>query len=127
MNITINKTFYTCSAESLFLRYKKIFRKAVKIGGFLQCSVHIFLGHDAYFWKINLRILWNHIMKGFQVKHAHCNSIIISKTFSFESSKWLLGLFLADSKIMYFWQVLESIRQAYDKAPCPAVLTCKGI
>ena len=47
MNSTINKTFYTCSTESPFLRYKKIFKKAVKIGGLLQCSVHIFLRHDA--------------------------------------------------------------------------------
>ena len=34
---------------SLFLRYKKISKKAVKTGGFLQCSVHIFLGHDGCF------------------------------------------------------------------------------
>ena len=31
----INKTFYTCSAESLFLR-NKISKKAVKLGSFLQ-------------------------------------------------------------------------------------------
>ena len=49
MNSTINKTFYTCSTESLLQRYKKISKKAVKIGGFLQCSVHVFLGHDASF------------------------------------------------------------------------------
>ena len=49
MNSAINKTFNTCSTESLFLRYKKIFKVAVKIGGFLQCSVHTFLGHDDYF------------------------------------------------------------------------------
>ena len=42
----IKKTFYACSMESLFLRYKKISKKAVKLGSFLQCSVHIFLGHD---------------------------------------------------------------------------------
>ena len=34
--------FHTCSTESLFLRYKKV-------SDFLQCSVHIFLGHDGYF------------------------------------------------------------------------------
>ena len=34
MNSTINKTFYTCSTESLFLRYKKISKKAVKLGSF---------------------------------------------------------------------------------------------
>ena len=42
MNSTINKTFYICSTESLFSRYKKISKKAVERGGFLQCSLHIF-------------------------------------------------------------------------------------
>ena len=45
MNSTINKTFYTCFTESLFLKYNKVSKNAVEIGGFLQCSVHIFLGH----------------------------------------------------------------------------------
>ena len=54
MKSIINKTSYTCPKESLFLRYKKISKKAVKLGGFLQCSVYIFLGHDGCFWKINL-------------------------------------------------------------------------
>ena len=49
MNNTVKKTFYTCSTESLFLRYKKISKKAIKLGSFLQCSVHIFLGHDGCF------------------------------------------------------------------------------
>ena len=49
MNCKINKTFYICCTESLFLRYKKISKIAVKIGSFLQCSVHIFLGLDACF------------------------------------------------------------------------------
>ena len=57
MNSAINKTFYTCSTESLFLRYKKISKKTVKFGSFLHCSVHVFLGHDCCFRKINLRIL----------------------------------------------------------------------
>ena len=84
---TINKTFCTCSTESLFLRYKKISKKAVKLGSFLQCSVHIFLGHDGCFWKIYLRILWNHIMKNIHVKHGQCDSIIFPQKFSFESTK----------------------------------------
>ena len=33
MNGTINKTFYTCT-EFMFLRYKKIFKKALKLGSF---------------------------------------------------------------------------------------------
>ena len=45
----INKTFYACSTESLFLKYKKILEKAVKLGSFLQCSVHLFLGNDGCF------------------------------------------------------------------------------
>ena len=49
LTLIINKTFYACSIESLFLRYEKFFKKAVKVGGFLQCSVHIFLGHDGCF------------------------------------------------------------------------------
>ena len=35
MNSTIYKTFCTCSTESLFLRYRKISKKAVKLGSFL--------------------------------------------------------------------------------------------
>ena len=55
-------------------------KKAVKLGSFLQCSVHIFLGHDGL--RINLKLLWNHIMKNFQVKHGQCDSIIFLKIFS---------------------------------------------
>ena len=62
INSTYNKNFYKCSTELLFLSYKTICKKAVKLGSFLQCSVNIFLQHDGCFWKINLRILWNHIM-----------------------------------------------------------------
>ena len=50
MNSTISKTFYTCSTEALFIRYKKIFKKTVKLdGSFLQYSVHIFVGYDDCF------------------------------------------------------------------------------
>ena len=59
-NGTISKTFHTYSTESLFLRYKKICKKAVKLGSFLQCLVHIFLGHNGFLWKLNLRILRKH-------------------------------------------------------------------
>ena len=37
----INKAFYACSTEPLFLSYKKTSKKAVKIGGFPQCSAHV--------------------------------------------------------------------------------------
>ena len=55
MNKTISKTFCTCSTKSLFLRCNKISKKAVMLGSFLQCSVHIFLGHDGWvfgFWYV---------------------------------------------------------------------------
>ena len=48
MNSTINKTFYTCSTESMLLRCDKIPEKAVKLGSFLQFSLHIFIRHDGY-------------------------------------------------------------------------------
>ena len=38
MNSRINKTFYTCSTELWFLRYRKISKKAVKIGGFIYAQ-----------------------------------------------------------------------------------------
>ena len=68
MNSTITKTFRRCLEELLFLRYEKIPKKAVKLDSFLQCSVHIFLGHDDCVWKINLRFLSIHIMKNFPCK-----------------------------------------------------------
>ena len=61
--------------------------------------------------RLNLRILWNH-MKKFHVKHGQCDSIIFLKTFSLESSKWLISnLGLAGSRILYFWQDLKSIHK----------------
>ena len=82
INDTINKTFYTCFTDLLFLMYEKIFKKAVKLGSFIQCSVHMFLRLIRDFWKISLRILWNHILKDFKVKQGQCDSIS-PKTFSF--------------------------------------------
>ena len=82
---------FTLVTESLFLRYKKISKKAVKLGSFLQYSVHLFLRHDDCFWKTNLRILWNHIMKDFRVKHGQSGSVIFPKT----SSYWTFDLLAA--------------------------------
>ena len=82
INDTINKTFYTCFTDLLFWMYEKIFKKAVKLGSFIQCSVHMFLRLIRDFWKISLRILWNHILKDFKVKQGQCDSIF-PKTFSF--------------------------------------------
>ena len=114
MNSTINKTFYTCSTESMFLRYKKISKKALKIGGFLQCWIHIFLGHDGCFWKIDLRILWNNVMKNFQVKHGQCESIIFPKT-------------LTDFFIFYGNQVLLGFMSQCGPASCPSKNSKKGL
>ena len=75
------KTFHTCSKESLFLRYKKISKIVVKLGSFLQCSAQIFLGHDDCFWKINVIILWNYIMKNFKVKYSQCTTSYSPKHF----------------------------------------------
>ena len=69
--------------------------------------VHIFLRHDDCFWKINLRVLWNHIMNKLQVNYVQSDSIIFPKIFCFEISKQLLEICLADSRILCFWQVLQ--------------------
>ena len=84
MNSTFNTTVYTCSTES-----KRISEKAFKLCSFLQCSADIFLGHDGYLWKINLRILWNNAMKNFQVRYGQCDSIIYFEIFSLASYKKL--------------------------------------
>ena len=106
MNSAIDKTFckYSTESLSLSLRYKKISKKAVKIGGFLQCSVHIFLGHDGCFWKINLRISWSHMKNRVNVTASYS-----PKHFLLKALNHLLGLCLADIRILYFWQVLKSI------------------
>ena len=87
-------------------------------------NLHIFWGHDGCFWKINLRILWNHIIKNFQVKHGQCDIIIFSKTLSFERSSqlkylcWKQGSFLLIGFGIYL--------QIFHRTPCPAVLICEG-
>ena len=43
LNSTINKSCYTCSTDSMFLRSKKTSEKAVRLGSFFS----IFLAHDA--------------------------------------------------------------------------------
>ena len=97
------------------------------LDSFLQCWVHILLGLDGGLWKINLRILWNHIMKNFQVKHGQCDSIIFSRNIFF----WRL---LVIARPLPCWQqdflLLICPRiypQIYHRTPRPAVLICKGI
>ena len=38
MNSTVNKNFYACSTKSLFLRYARISKKAVKLGSFFNAQ-----------------------------------------------------------------------------------------
>ena len=126
MNSTINKTFYTCSTESMLLRCDKIPEKAVKLGSFLQFSLHIFIRHDGYIWKINLRILWNYVMNS-QVKHGQCDSIIFHRNIFF----WRLKVI---ARPLPCWQQ-ESLLlispgiylQIYNRTQYPAVLICKEI
>ena len=87
------------------LWYKKTSTKAVRLGGFLQYLINLFLRLDGDFWKTNLRLLWNNIMKNFQAKHGQCDSINFPEI-------------LAD---------LGNYLQIYDRTPCPAVLIVKGI
>ena len=71
MNSTINKILHMFYRIVFFLRYKrykKISKKAAKIGGYDDC-----------FWKTNLSIFWNHVMKNFQVKHGQRDSMILPK------------------------------------------------
>ena len=127
MNGSINKTFYTYSTESLFLRYKKISKKAVRLGSFLQCFVHIFLGHDGYIWKIYLRALWNHLMKNFQLKHGQCDSIIFPQNIFF----WRLYVIARPLRCWQQDSLLLVCREIYPQIyliiPCPEVLICKGV
>ena len=37
--------------------------------------------------RINLKILWNHTIKNFNIKHGQSDSIIFLETFFLESSK----------------------------------------
>ena len=104
MNNSINKTLNTRSTESLFFRYKKISKKAVKIGGFLQISIHIFLGHAACFYKINS-------INFAKPDHGYLSASYSPKHFLLKALNNLLDLYLADSRIGYFWQVLESIHK----------------
>ena len=60
-------------------------------------------------------------------EHGQCNSIIFLKTFSLESSKQLLLNFcLADSRILYFWQVLESLHKLINELHILQCLFVRG-
>ena len=60
---------------------------------------------------VHIFLRQNHIMKKLQANYVQSDSIIFPKIFCFEISKQLLDLCLADSRILYFWQVLESTQK----------------
>ena len=126
MNSTINKTCCTCSTESLFLMYKNISKKAVKLGSFPP-SLHVFLWHDDCVWNINLRILSKHIIKNFQVKYGQCDSTIFPQNTFF----WRLYVI---ARPFPCWQqdslplICPGIYpQIYHRTSRPAVLIYKGV
>ena len=87
--------------RKFLLRNKKVSKKAVKLASFLQCSLHIFLELDGGFWKINLKILWKHIMKNFHVKHGQCERI----TFTFDKKITYLDTQLKGELTDLFWKL----------------------
>ena len=108
----------------MFLRYKKISKKTVKIGGFLQCSVSIFLGRGGCFWKINSRILSNHeelSNKAWLMWQQHISQNIFSWKLQWIIRPW------------HYWQQ-DSVLftgpgispQIYHRAQCPVVLICRA-
>ena len=127
MSTTINKTFYTCSTKSLFLRYKKISKKVVKLGSFLQCSV-------TYISRTWWRLLKNQF-KNFMLPY---HEKLLSKA-------WSVALHHITQNI-FFWKLQVIIRpfpcwqqdsllltspgiypQIYHRTPCPSLLICKGV
>ena len=64
--------------------------------------------------------MWNHIMMAFQVNHGQCDSIIFPKTFSFT----FLYLCLADIRILYIHQILESSQKIIIKHNLPSFPSC---
>ena len=81
MSNTFRNAVFQISVD-IPLMHKNISKKALNFGRFFQCAVYMFLGLNGGFWKINLRILWSHIMKNFQVKYGQCENTIFPKTVS---------------------------------------------
>ena len=81
------------------------------------------LRYDACLSKINLRILQNHTLKNFQVKHDQCDGIIFPKIYSLGSHKYLLDLPLGNNRIHLTGPGIYP--QIYYIIPCSAVLICK--
>ena len=103
--------FIKCKMDDTF-KVSEIFWESCQVRIFSSIfSTYISRTWWRLIWKINLIILWSYIIKNVQVKHGQCDSIIFHKTFSFESSKQLSDFCLANSRIPYFWQVLESIHK----------------
>ena len=77
--------------------------------------------------KNNLRILWNHIMKNFQVKqsmwHHHIHQNIFFWKLLLKVIIMTLPCWQQDSVLLTGPGIYPQI---YHRAPCPAVLLCKG-
>ena len=104
MNKTISKTFCTCSTKSLFLRCNKISKKAVMLGSFLHCSVHIFLEHDGWgfdFWyvleSIQKILIELHVLQCLFIRGRTKNKAVVG-LFQISQKKRLLELLGAISK-----------------------------
>ena len=89
----------------------KISKKAVKLGSFLHCSVHIILGHDGCFRKITLNFCETTLWRTFKQS-------MVNVTASYSLKRFLLKILynywtycLVDSRILYFWKILEFIDQ----------------
>ena len=106
----------------IVLKDKKIFKKAVSLGGFFQCSIYMFLGHDNCFWKINLEILLNHIMNNFQIKHGQCDSIIFTKIYFFWNISVIIRTLLCWKQDSLLLTGPGIYSQIYQGATCPTVL-----
>ena len=127
MNSTISKTFYTCFAESLFLRYKNISKKVVELGSFLQYLMHIFLGVDGGFWKINLRFFVKSFYEKLSSEVCLVRQHHIPQNISFWKLWVIIGplpCWLQDSLLLtgpeIYWQI-------YHRNPCPVVLIWKSV
>ena len=71
----------------------------MKLGSFLQCLVHLFLGHDGCF-------------KNFlEPYHEELSGKAWSMWQHHIPQNIFLNLGLADSRILHFWQVLESLHK----------------
>ena len=82
-------------------------KKAVKLGSFLQCSVHLFLVPDGCFieWWVN------YFQNFLETYHEELPGKPWSMWQHHVPQNIFLNLDLANSRILHFWQVLESLHK----------------